>query len=207
MVSGAVSGPRLRQKQARARGDAGEQQNEQNAAEAHGLHSTKPGCRQRDVGSGPRGLEPGFGERRIGRLVLGAQRLQQAEERPAVLAVPPQILPVDGLGLLRRVRPRAGWRRARDAAGSGTRTARCRPGCRRAAPRDRDARSPDRSCRAPPRSRRPAPRPRAPAPRRWCWARTSPASSIRRRAASSASRARPRRRRAARVATNARPRE
>src|SRR5262245_53111072 len=65
------------------------------------LHSTKPGCRQCDIGPRPCRLEPRFGERGVGGLVLRTQRLQEAEERPAVLAVALQILPVDRLGLRR----------------------------------------------------------------------------------------------------------
>ena len=84
-------------------------------------------------------LEARFGQRRVGGLVLRAQRLQQAEQRPAVFAVAAQVFPVDRLGLRWRARPRAARRRGRDAADSGTRTARCRPGCPRAARRDRGA--------------------------------------------------------------------
>ena len=68
---------------------------------------------------------------------LRLQGLHQPGERPAVLGVPPQVLPVDGFSLRGPARPRAAPRRARAAAGSATRPA----PCRRAPSSSRTARS------------------------------------------------------------------
>src|SRR5688572_8478069 len=57
--------------------------------------AAEAGCGQRDIGARPGFLEAGFDERRLIRFLLRAERLQQSEERPAVLAITPQIVPVD----------------------------------------------------------------------------------------------------------------
>ena len=73
-------------------------------------------------------------------LALREERLVQSEERPAVLAIALEVLPVDDLRFRRPARRRGASRRASAAPARASRAARCRSARPRAARRDRSAR-------------------------------------------------------------------
>ena len=109
---------------------------------------------QRDVGARPRLLQPLLHERGLVVLALRHERLVQPEERPSVLAIALEVLPVDGLRFRgparvekRRAEPMPDRRMPVGRLGVGQR----RP---RAARRDRNARWPRRTASAAPRCRR-----------------------------------------------------
>src|SRR5206468_735704 len=54
---------------------------------------------ERHIGVLPGGLEAALGVGRLGVAVLRAERLGEPEQRPAVLRVLAQVLPVDGFGV------------------------------------------------------------------------------------------------------------